>query len=250
MTNQIEKLKEAIKESNKIVIFSGAGLSTNSGIPDFRSADGLYNQETGLNIRPEEIISHTFFVNNPDYFFSFYFDKMVYLDAKPNLAHKYFAKLEKEGKVLAVVTQNIDNLHQMAGSQNVIELHGSVERNYCMKCHKFYPLKEVYNEKHLIPHCSCGGIIKPDVVLYEENLDETAITKALEAISTADMLIVVGTSLTVYPAASFINYFRGKTVVVINQSEIQISGAQNTLIIREKIGKVFTELAALQGIEL
>jgi len=219
MTNQIEKLKEAIKESNKIVIFSGAGLSTNSGIPDFRSADGLYNQETGLNIRPEEIISHTFFVNNPDYFFSFYFDKMVYLDAKPNLAHKYFAKLEKEGKVLAVVTQNIDNLHQMAGSQNVIELHGSVERNYCMKCHKFYPLKEVYNEKHLIPHCSCGGIIKPDVVLYEENLDETAITKALEAISTADMLIVVGTSLTVYPAAGFIRYFNGKHLVLLNKSE-------------------------------
>lgn len=219
MTNQIEKLKEAIKESNRIVIFSGAGLSTNSGIPDFRSADGLYNQETGLNIRPEEIISHTFFVNNPDYFFSFYFDKMVYLDAKPNLAHKYFAKLEKEGKVLAVVTQNIDNLHQMAGSQNVIELHGSVERNYCMKCHKFYPLKEVYNEKHLIPHCSCGGIIKPDVVLYEENLDETAITKALEAISTADMLIVVGTSLTVYPAAGFIRYFNGKHLVLLNKSE-------------------------------
>jgi NAD-dependent deacetylase len=219
MTNQIEKLKEAIKESNKIVVFSGAGLSTNSGIPDFRSADGLYNQETGLNIRPEEIISHTFFVNNPDYFFSFYFDKMVYLDAKPNLAHKYFAKLEKEGKVLAVVTQNIDNLHQMAGSQNVIELHGSVERNYCMKCHKFYPLKEVYNEKHLIPHCSCGGIIKPDVVLYEENLDETAITKALEAISTADMLIVVGTSLTVYPAAGFIRYFNGKHLVLLNKSE-------------------------------
>ena len=219
MTNQIEKLKEAIKESNKIVIFSGAGLSTNSGIPDFRSADGLYNQETGLNIRPEDIISHTFFVNNPDYFFSFYFDKMVYLDAKPNLAHKYFAKLEKEGKVLAVVTQNIDNLHQMAGSQNVIELHGSVERNYCMKCHKFYPLKEVYNEKHLIPHCSCGGIIKPDVVLYEENLDETAITKALEAISTADMLIVVGTSLTVYPAAGFIRYFNGKHLVLLNKSE-------------------------------
>ena len=219
MTNQIEKLKEAIKESNKIVIFSGAGLSTNSGIPDFRSADGLYNQETGLNIRPEEIISHTFFVNNPDYFFSFYFDKMVYLDAKPNLAHKYFAKLEKEGKVLAVVTQNIDNLHQMAGSKNVIELHGSVERNYCMKCHKFYPLKEVYNEKHLIPHCSCGGIIKPDVVLYEENLDETAITKALEAISTADMLIVVGTSLTVYPAAGFIRYFNGKHLVLLNKSE-------------------------------
>ncbi|MBQ7641115.1 MAG: NAD-dependent protein deacylase [Acholeplasmatales bacterium] len=237
----IERLKEAIKESNKIVIFSGAGLSTNSGIPDFRSADGLYNQETNINIRPEEIISHSFFVNNPDYFFNFYFDKMVYLDAKPNLAHKYFAKLEKEGKVLAVVTQNIDNLHQLAGSKNVIELHGSTERNYCMKCHKFYSLKEVYNEKHMIPHCSCGGIIKPDVVLYEENLDGDAINKALDAISNADMLIVVGTSLTVYPAAGFVRYFRGKNLVLLNKSETYYD-KEATIAIHDDIKNVIEEL--------
>lgn len=237
----IERLKEAIKESNKIVIFSGAGLSTNSGIPDFRSADGLYNQETNINIRPEEIISHSFFVNNPDYFFNFYFDKMVYLDAKPNLAHKYFAKLEKEGKVLAVVTQNIDNLHQLAGSKNVIELHGSTERNYCMKCHKYYSLKEVYNEKHMIPHCSCGGIIKPDVVLYEENLDGDAINKALDAISNADMLIVVGTSLTVYPAAGFVRYFRGKNLVLLNKSETYYD-KEATIAIHDDIKNVIEEL--------
>ncbi len=237
----IERLKDAIKESNKIVIFSGAGLSTNSGIPDFRSADGLYNQETNINIRPEEIISHTFFVNNPDYFFNFYFDKMVYLDAKPNLAHKYFAKLEKEGKVLAVVTQNIDNLHQLAGSKNVIELHGSTERNYCMKCHKYYSLKEVYNEKHMIPHCSCGGIIKPDVVLYEENLDGDAINRALDAISNADMLIVVGTSLTVYPAAGFVRYFRGKNLVLLNKSETYYD-KEATIAIHDDIKNVIEEL--------
>ncbi len=236
-----EKLKKAIAESNKIVVFSGAGLSTNSGIPDFRSADGLYNQETGINIRPEEIISHTFFMNNPDYFFNFYFEKMVYRDAKPNLAHKYFAKLEKEGKILAVVTQNIDNLHQLAGSKKVIELHGSVERNYCMKCHKFYPLSEIYNEKHLIPHCSCGGIIKPDVVLYEENLDENAINGALDAISNADMMIVVGTSLTVYPAASFVRYFNGKYLVLLNKSETRYDDVAD-ITIHDDIKNVIEEL--------
>lgn len=239
--DKIKELKKAINECNKIVIFSGAGLSTNSGIPDFRSADGLYNQETNINIRPEEIISHTFFVNNPDYFFSFYFDKMVYRDAKPNLAHKYFAKLESEGKILAVVTQNIDNLHQMAGSKKVIELHGSVERNYCMKCHKFYSLSEVYNEKHLIPHCQCGGIIKPDVVLYEENLDENAINGALDAISNADMLIVVGTSLTVYPAASFVRYFNGKYLVLLNKSETRYDEAAD-ITIHDDIKNVIEEL--------
>ncbi len=238
---KIDKLKQAIKESNKIVVFSGAGLSTNSGIPDFRSADGLYNQETKINIRPEEIISHSFFVSNPDDFFSFYFDKMVYKDALPNIAHKYFAKLEKEGKILAVVTQNIDNLHQMAGSKKVIELHGSVERNYCMKCHKFYSLDEVYNEKHLIPHCSCGGIIKPDVVLYEENLDENAIMQALDAISNADMLIVVGTSLTVYPAASFVKYFRGRHLVLLNKSETRYDDIAE-ITIHDDIKNVIEEL--------
>ena len=166
---------------------------------------------------------------------------MVYRDAKPNLAHKYFAKLESEGKILAVVTQNIDNLHQMAGSKKVIELHGSVERNYCMKCHKFYSLSEVYNEKHLIPHCQCGGIIKPDVVLYEENLDENAINGALDAISNADMLIVVGTSLTVYPAASFVRYFNGKYLVLLNKSETRYDEAAD-ITIHDDIKNVIEEL--------
>ena len=241
MSSEIEKLKEAIKECNKIVVFSGAGLSTNSGIPDFRSADGLYNQETKINIRPEEIISHSFFVANPDYFYEFYFDKMIYRDAKPNLAHKYFAKLEKEGKMLAVVTQNIDNLHQAAGSKKVIELHGSVERNYCMKCHKFYTLDEIYNEKHMIPHCSCGGIIKPDVVLYEENLDENAISDAISAISSADMMIVVGTSLTVYPAAGFVNFFKGKYLVLLNKTETRYDNIAK-IVIHDDIKNVIEEL--------
>ena len=241
MSSEIERLKEAIKECNKIVVFSGAGLSTNSGIPDFRSADGLYNQETKINIRPEEIISHSFFVSNTDYFYEFYYDKMVYRDAKPNLAHKYFAKLEKEGKMLAVVTQNIDNLHQAAGSKKVIELHGSVERNYCMNCHKFYSLDEIYNEKHLIPHCSCGGIIKPDVVLYEENLDDKAINGAIDAISNADMMIVVGTSLTVYPAAGFVNFFKGKYLVLLNKTETRYD-SMATIVIHDDIKNVIEDL--------
>ncbi len=241
MSEEIKKLKEAINECNKIVVFSGAGLSTNSGIPDFRSADGLYNQETKIKIRPEEIISHSFFVQNPDYFYDFYFDKMVYRDAKPNLAHKYFAKLEKEGKMLAVVTQNIDNLHQAAGSKKVIELHGSVERNYCMKCHKFYSLDEIYNEKHMIPHCNCGGIIKPDVVLYEENLDENSINDAVNAISNADMMIVVGTSLTVYPAAGFVNFFNGKYLVLLNKTATRYDSIAG-IVIHDDIKNVIEEL--------
>ena len=214
---EIERLKEVIGKSNNIVIFSGAGLSTNSGIPDFRSADGLYNQKLNYKVRPEEIISHSFFMKYPEDFYSFYFDKMIYPDAKPNSAHYYFAELEKKGKVSAVITQNIDNLHQEAGSNNVIELHGSVMRNYCMKCHKFYGLDEIYNSG--VPRCSCGGMIKPDVVLYEEGLNENDIMRALNYISNADTLIIVGTSLTVYPAAGFIRYFRGNNLVLINKSE-------------------------------
>ena len=217
--NDLEKLKNVINNSKRIVIFSGAGLSTNSGIPDFRSADGLYNQKTRINVRPEEIISHTFFMNNPEDFYKFYFSKMVYLNALPNLAHKYFAKLEKEGKCIGVVTQNIDNLHQEAGSKIVYELHGSVMRNYCMKCHKFYSLKDIFNEEYSVPRCSCGGLIKPDVVLYEEGLDEKTINGALDIITKADTLIVTGTSLTVYPAAGFIRYFRGDNLILLNKSE-------------------------------
>ena len=218
--SDLEKLKNAIEEVDNIVIFSGAGLSTNSGIPDFRSADGLYNQKLKTNIRPEEIISHSFFIKYPDEFYKFYFDKMVYLDAKPNLAHKYFAKLERR-KNVSVVTQNIDDLHQMAGSKKVSELHGSIKRNYCMKCHKFYTLESIYNKEFKTPYCDCGGIIKPDVVLYEEALNESEINKALDYISKAEMMIIVGTSLTVYPAASFVRYFHGKYLVLLNKSETQ-----------------------------
>ena len=238
--NEIEALKKAINECNKIVIFSGAGLSTNSGIPDFRSANGLYSEKYG-NISPEEIISHSFFMANPKEFYKFYFDKMVYLNAKPNICHKYFAKLEKEGKVSAVVTQNIDNLHQLAGSKNVIELHGSVFRNYCMKCHKFYTIHDIYNEAFDIPKCSCGGIIKPDVVLYEEGLDDKSITNAIDYISNADMLIVVGTSLTVYPAAGFIRYFNGKYLVLLNKSQTPYDNMAN-IIIHDDVKKVVEEL--------
>ena len=222
--NDLERLKEIIDKSKRIVIFSGAGLSTNSGIPDFRSADGLYNQKTKMNISPEEIISHSFFMRNPDDFYKFYFSKMVYLDAKPNLAHLYFAKLEKMGKVSAVVTQNIDNLHQEAGSKKIYELHGSVMRNYCMKCHKFYSLKEIFSKDGKTPRCECGGLIKPDVVLYEEGLDEKTINGAGEAISLADTIIVTGTSLTVYPAAGFLRYFRGENLILLNKSETPYDG--------------------------
>ena len=239
--DDLEKLKRVIDNSKRIVVFSGAGLSTNSGIPDFRSADGLYNQKTKIQIPPEEIISHSFFVSNPKEFYEFYFSKMIYLNAKPNLAHKYFAKLEEEGKVLGVVTQNIDNLHQEAGSKKVYELHGSVMRNYCMKCHKFYSLKDIYNEAFDIPKCSCGGIIKPDVVLYEEGLDDNTIMKSIDAIANADTLIVVGTSLTVYPAAGFIRYFRGRNLILLNKSETSYD-SMATIAIHDDIKNVIEYL--------
>lgn len=226
--DDILKLKELINNSNRIVIFSGAGLSTNSGIPDFRSANGIYNQKSKINYPPEEIISHSFFMNNPEMFYDFYFDKMVYPKALPNLAHKYFAHLEKQGKVLGIVTQNIDDLHQMAGSKKVYELHGSVKRNYCMRCHKYYPLEALKAKG--IPYCNCGGMIKPDVVLYEEGLDEECINKAINAIAHADLLIVVGTSLTVYPAAGFIRYFRGENLVLLNKSHTPYDNIANLVI--------------------
>lgn len=238
---QIEQLKKAIDEARKIVIFSGAGLSTNSGIPDFRSADGLYNQKEGYKVAPEEIISHSYFYQYPEEFFKFYFEKMIYPNALPNVAHKYFADLERHGKDVKVVTQNIDSLHQMAGSTDVIELHGSVMRNYCTKCHKFYPLKDIYNKECKVPYCKCGGIIKPDVVLYEEPLNEDAIERAISAISDADMLIIVGTSLTVYPAAGFIRYYRGDKLVLLNKSETQYDSYAN-IAIHDDIKNVIEEL--------
>ena len=208
------QLQQIINESNNIVFFGGAGVSTESGIPDFRSVDGLYNQK--YDYPPEEILSHTFFNAHTEYFYDFYRDKMLVLNAEPNAAHLKLAELEQAGKLTAVVTQNIDGLHQKAGCKNVFELHGSVHRNYCTSCHKFYNAEYIKNSKG-VPRCNCGGIIKPDVVLYEEGLDSAVINKSVKAISEADTLIIGGTSLIVYPAAGFIDYFRGKHLVVINK---------------------------------
>lgn len=212
---EIAKLQEIIDDSENIVFFGGAGVSTESGIPDFRSADGIYHQQ--YRYSPEQIVSHSFFVRNTEAFYEFYKDKMMFLEAKPNAAHLKLAQLEAEGKLKAVITQNIDGLHQAAGSKTVWELHGSIHRNYCQKCGKFYDASYV---KHAdgVPRCECGGLIKPDVVLYEEGLDPGVIDHSIRAIREADTLIIGGTSLVVYPAAGFIDYFRGKHLVVINKS--------------------------------
>ena len=211
-----EKLYEIIKNSKRIVFFGGAGVSVASGIPDFRGANGLYNKV------PEEIISHHCFLENTKEFYEFYKDNLVFKNAKPNPCHEALAILEEKGYLKAIITQNIDGLHQMAGSKNVIELHGSIHRNYCMKCHKFYALEDITFDS--IPRCSCGGIIKPDVVLYEEALNDDVIEKAIYEISNADTLIVAGTSLVVYPAASFVKFFRGRNLIVINLGNIAVSG--------------------------
>lgn len=212
---EVRRLQEIIDDSGQIVFFGGAGVSTESNIPDFRSADGLYQQK--YKYSPEQIVSHSFFAQNTEGFYEFYKDKMMFLDALPNQAHLKLAELEKAGKLTAVITQNIDGLHQAAGSKNVLELHGSIHRNYCQKCGKFYDAAYVKGSEG-IPKCSCGGRIKPDVVLYEEGLDPDVIRKSIEAISRADTLIIGGTSLVVYPAAGFIDHFRGKHLVVINKS--------------------------------
>ena len=209
------KLQKIIDDSERIVFFGGAGVSTESGIPDFRSADGIYHQK--YRYSPEEIVSHSCFVRDTEAFYEFYKSKMMFLDAKPNAAHEKLAQLEKAGKLLAVITQNIDGLHQAAGSKEVYEIHGSILRNYCQRCGKFYDAAYVKNAPG-VPRCECGGVIKPDVVLYEESLDSGLIRKSIEAISQADALIIGGTSLVVYPAAGFIDYFRGKHLVVINKS--------------------------------
>lgn len=234
--NEIEKLKEIIESSKRIVFFGGAGVSTESGIPDFRSKDGLYNQKYDYN--PEEILSHSFFIDNPEYFFKFYFDKMIYDDIKPNECHKYLARLEDKGKLSCVITQNIDNLHELAGSKHVIHLHGDVENNHCMECHKPYKLKDL--NRSTIPRCSCGGIIKPDVVLYEEPLNERDVEIAIRAINLADTLIIGGTSLTVYPACNYVNFFRGKNLIIINRDIINCVDA--TLQINDSISEVFKKL--------
>ncbi len=237
-TDKVNRLREIVEKSNNIVFFGGAGVSTESGIPDFRSVDGLYNQK--YKYPPETIISHSFYRSNPEEFYRFYKDKMIFLDAKPNAAHKKLAELEAKGKLKAIITQNIDGLHQLAGSRNVIELHGSVHRNYCERCGSFYNLKYVADSDG-VPRCNCGGIIKPDVVLYEEALKTSDMEAAVNYISEADTLIIGGTSLVVYPAAGLIRYFRGKHLVVINMAPTQ-TDSQADLLIADKIGEVLGSL--------
>ncbi|PKM72138.1 MAG: NAD-dependent protein deacylase [Firmicutes bacterium HGW-Firmicutes-16] len=238
MSAEIDILRDMIAGSGNIVFFGGAGVSTESGIPDFRSVDGLYNQK--YKYPPEEILSCSFFRRNPDEFYKFYRDKLVVGEVKPNRVHLRLAELEKEGKLKAVVTQNIDGLHQAAGSKNVLELHGTIHRFYCVSCGKEMPENEV-NACTDVPRCSCGGIIRPDVVLYEEQLNDRVLAESVRYISLADMLIVGGTSLNVYPAAGLINYYKGKKLVLINKQPTPYDGYAN-LVIGEKIGEVFSQI--------
>ena len=240
MENSIIELKNIINNSDNIVFFGGAGVSTESNIPDFRSESGLYNAVSRYGYPPEEMLSRTFFNNHTEVFYKYYIENLLYLEAKPNMAHIALAKLEKEGKLKAVITQNIDGLHQLAGSKNVIELHGSVHRNYCKSCHKFYDASYI-KKATKIPKCECGGLIKPDVVLYEESLDYDKIEKAIDYIKQAQTLIVGGTSLAVYPAASFINYFNGKDLILINKSPTPYD-KMATLVINDSIGKVLNSI--------
>lgn len=234
----IETLRRWVSESNQMVAFTGAGVSTESGVPDFRSVDGLYNQK--FEYPPETIISHSFYLRNPEYFFRFYREKMMPLEVQPNITHFALAKWEREGHLAAVVTQNIDGLHQKAGSKRVYELHGSILRNYCTQCGKFYPEEYVKNCNG-IPRCGCGGIVKPDVVLYEEGLNDRVVEGALEVISQADMLLVAGTSLTVYPAAGFLRYYRGNRLVLINRDPTPYDDRAD-LVIHDSLGKVLSRL--------
>jgi NAD-dependent deacetylase len=238
MEKELEKLQEIVDNHDNLVFFGGAGVSTESGIPDFRSQDGLYHQK--YDFPPETILSHTFFMNRPEEFYKFYRDKMLCDTAQPNAAHKKLAELEQAGKLRAVITQNIDNLHQMAGSKKVLELHGSVYRNHCMKCGKSYDFSYI-KQSEGVPRCTCGGIIKPDVVLYEEGLDDYVIRESIQAISRAQVLIIGGTSLAVYPAASLIDYFNGESLVVINKSPTPRDRYAD-LLIQEPIGQVFSQI--------
>ena len=240
MDKKIETFKEMVKESNNIVFFGGAGVSTESGIKDFRSVDGLYNQK--YEYPPETILSHSFFIHNTEAFYKFYRDKLNCLDAKPNITHEVLAELENKEKLKSIITQNIDGLHQEAGNKNVFELHGSIHRNYCMKCHKFYGPEKVFNTNEPIPLCDeCGGIVKPDVVLYEEELDEKILSSAIKSIEKSDLLIVGGTSLMVYPAAGLIRYFKGNKLVLINKQETAFDNFAN-LVIHDSIGKTFKNI--------
>lgn len=235
---QLQKLKQWIQESKRIVFFGGAGVSTESGIPDFRSTDGLYSQK--FDYPPERIISHSFYLRDPEYFFRFYREKMLPLGFQPNVTHDKLAQWEKAGKLHAVITQNIDGLHQKAGSKNVLELHGSVLRNYCTRCNKFYSA-EFVRDSAGVPRCECGGIVKPDVVLYEEPLNDNVLERSIYAVENADLLIVAGTSLTVYPAAGLINYYRGDRLVLINRDVTPYDHRAN-MVLHEKLGDIFREL--------
>lgn len=238
LEEKIISLRDMIKDSDNIVFFGGAGVSTESDIPDFRSSDGLFSKKLNKHFSPEQLVSHTFYVHYPEDFYAFYKDKLIYPDARPNKAHKALAYLEKIGKLRAVVTQNIDGLHQMAGSKNVLELHGSVNSNTCQSCGYNMDLKEFLDLEGLVPKCSkCGGSVKPDVVLYEESLNEDTIIKTIKAISEADMLIVGGTSLVVYPAAGFLDYFKGRHIVLINKAETSYDRRAD-LVINDSIGNV------------
>ncbi|MBR4168440.1 MAG: NAD-dependent protein deacylase [Lachnospiraceae bacterium] len=249
---KLETLLTYVEDAEKIVFFGGAGVSTESGVPDFRSKDGLYNQHDVRfdKYRPEYLLSHSCLMREPEVYFEFHRQKMDTRKIEPNNAHKYLAKLEEKGKLTAVVTQNIDGLHQKAGSKKVYEIHGSALRNYCIKCGKTFPEDYIFESKESIPHCDCGGMIRPDITLYEESLPDDAVNASINAIADADMLIIGGTSLTVYPAASYINFFSGKYLVIINRDALDVRSKANTLLIQDKIGEVFTELAKKQGISL
>ena len=236
--HKLEQLKSWIEDSSRIVFFGGAGVSTESGIPDFRSVDGLYSQK--FDYPPETIISHSFYERRPEYFFRFYREKMLPLGFEPNVTHRVLARWEHEGKLSAVVTQNIDGLHQTAGSKRVYELHGSVLRNYCVRCGKFHSA-EFVRDYDGVPTCDCGGTVKPDVVLYEESLDPNTLESSIQAIEEADLLIVAGTSLTVYPAAGLVNYYQGDRLVLINRDETLYDGYAN-LVFHERLGSIFAEL--------
>ena len=240
MSTEIEKLTQILRNSNNIVFFGGAGVSTESNIPDFRSTNGLFNARLNITLSPEQLVSHTYFIRFPEEFFNFYKAKLIYPEAKPNGAHLALANLEEMGKLKAIITQNIDGLHQAAGSKNVFELHGSIHRNYCIKCNDSYDMDFILNSKG-IPTCpKCSGTVRPDVVLYEEGLDESVLKGAIDAISKADTLIIGGTSLVVYPAANLINYFKGKNLVLINKSSTS-ADSRADLVIHDSIGKVLSE---------
>lgn len=237
--DKIKQLKKLIDEANNIVFFSGAGISTLSGIKDFRSPDGLYNMK--YKYPPEQILSHSFFLNNSEEFYIFYKDKMNCLDKLPNICHKYLIQLEKDGKLKGIITQNIDGLHTKAGSKNVYELHGTIYKNRCLKCNKIFGPDEVFNSKDIVPRCACGGILKPEVVLYEEGLDYDILVSSINLISKADLLIVAGSSLTVYPASGLLDYFTGKNLVIINKDKTTFD-KRATLVINDDLKKVFENL--------